>query len=422
MSISYNEEGRKEDFNDMTKHNFLAGLVCIFLFIPPCRGSAQTPPAGTGGPAPLPEVAVMTFAGDDGILNTMLRDAAIREIRTLGKFHPVPVPGENFSGTLDSPPDKPPPQAFLGASKYTLTGEYYTKLEEEAGHLQLWLWDSRNGSMVLYTDAWNVEDRIDALSYTAYMVSYIFSSIPEPEEDHILWLDTETAIVDHPPVPQYEVLKDPLNSWLYAGLRGGGSFRSYAPQESAGEYYSDALRDFSYEASFQAAFRFLPFMSIQAEAVYTRDSAKFQGYEYREADGRSWHIFYTDSYTSASLLFPLTLKIPITFDPYILSFFGGVYWALPLGKITLDSNIEDRETGKLNYDLTGNLGLAAGVDLGIRLGQGILFLDARYNGDFRETVIEIADGTTISYKRAMLSISIGYELVLINKKQHIGGN
>jgi hypothetical protein len=404
----------------MTKHNFLAGLVCLFLFFPPCTGSAQTLPAETGDGVPFPEVAVMTFAGNDEVLNAVLRDAAAKEIQGIGKYTPRPVSGEEYPGSLNSPPDKPPAPLYLGNSRYALTGEYHTNSGEDLGHLQLWLWNSRDGSLVLYTDAWNVEDRIDALSYTSYMVSWIFSNIPEEEQSSPLKPASDR--VDYTPDPQYKTKKDPLNSWLYVGLRGGGSFRFYTLPELTQVNYSDAPYDFSYEASFQLAFRFLPFMSIQAEAVFTQDRAKFQGPEYHSSGGASWHIFYTDSYTSTSLLFPVTVKFPLVFDPYIISPFGGVYWALPLGKITLDSNTATRKTGEFDYDLAGRLGITAGVDLGMRLGPGILFLDARYGGDFGKIVVQMDDGTTIGYKRAMLSISIGYELALINKRRHAGGN
>jgi hypothetical protein len=214
---------------------------------------------------------------------------------------------------------------------------------------------------------------------------------------------------------------DILDRWLYAGLRGGGSFRTYTLPELAKDYHAD-IPDYSYEAAFQFAFRFMPFMSLQAEAVFTQDRARFRGSEYHKSDDQSWFIFYTDSYSSTSLLFPLTVKIPLVFDPYIISPFGGIYWALPLGKMTKRSNSATGKTGEFDYDLTGRFGITAGVDLGIRLGPGILFLDARYGGDFGEILIQVDDGTTISYKRAMLSVSIGYELALLNKRQYTRGN
>jgi hypothetical protein len=214
---------------------------------------------------------------------------------------------------------------------------------------------------------------------------------------------------------QHEADDDPFNRWLYTGLRGGGSLRFYTLPEFSMDYYSN-VPDLSYEASFHIAFKFLPFMSIQAEAVYTRDRARFRRLEYNQDNDKTWFLFYTDSYISASLLFPITLKFPLVFDHYIISPLGGVYWALPLGNMTLDSNIPASKIGEFYYDLTGSFGLTVGVDLGIRLGPGILFLDVRYGCDLGETFIKTNDENLVSYQRVMASFSIGYELALVDKR------
>ncbi|MDR0451505.1 MAG: PorT family protein [Treponema sp.] len=409
--MSYNEKGRKEVFNGMMKHNFLTGLVCIFLFFPPCTGSAQTPSAGTGGGAPLTEVAVMAFAGDDTALSATLRDASIREIQNLGNYNPRPVPEELYPEILSFPPDEPPAPEYLGASKYVLTGEYYTNPGEELGHFQLWLWNSGDGSLV-YTDELVAGNRNEALNYMPIVISWIFSRILEEEQGSPL-----NAAAGTP-----EAQDDPLNRWLYVGIRAGGSFRFYTLPELTKDYYFEVPYSFTYEASFQFAFRFLPFMSVQVEAVFTQDRAMFRGPEYYESDSESLHIFFTDSYTSLSLMFPVTVKFPLVFAPFIVSPFGGAYWTLPLGKMALDSSIATRTTGKFDYELTGRFGVTAGVDMGIRLGPGILFLDTRYGYDFGETVIRIDDQNLINYRRTMLSVSIGYELALLKKKQRTGGD
>jgi hypothetical protein len=394
-----NEEGKKRGFNDMTKHIFLASFVWFFLFFPPCTGSAQTPPTESVDADQISEVAVMAFIGDDAAANTLLRDAVVKEVQGVGRYTPWTVSGEDHPEILGLRPDEPPDTEYLGASQYALTGEFYTD-PIGSKHLQLWLWNSGDGSLV-YTDERITRDIEEALSYMPAMIIWVFSRIPG---NAIFGL-------------QHDSKPDPLNNWLYAGMRGGGSFRSYTLPESTKDHYSRALVDLSYEASFQAAFKFLPFMSVQAEAVFTQDRAKLQGSGYENEGGASWHTFYTDSYTSTSLLFPLTVKFPLVIDPYVISPFCGAYWTLSLGSMMLDSNISTRKTGEFDYDLTGRFGLTAGVDLGIRLGPGILFLDTRYDGDFGETVTQMDDGTEIHYKRAMLSISIGYELGLVKKRR-----
>ncbi|MDR0450779.1 MAG: hypothetical protein LBH26_05910 [Treponema sp.] len=388
-----------------------------------------------GDAVPLPEVAVMPFAGEDEVLSVVLRDATLNEVQGLGGYNPRFVSGEEYPGILSLPPDEPPGPAFLGSSQYALTGKFYFDFEEEMWHFQLWLWNSGDGSLV-YTDKLVAVDSDESLSYLSAMVSWIFSRIPKEETeepDSRLEVPDSAADTAGAPDPRYEVendiqtddpqvKNDPLDNWLYLGLRAGGSFRFYTLPELTKDYYFNSPLDFTYEASFQVAFKFLPFMSVQAEAVFTQDSAKFQGPEYHQsASGESWHIFYTDRYSSMSLLFPVTIKFPLVFDPYIISPFGGVYMALPLGKMRLDSNIATRKIGEFDYDLNGYFGLTAGVDLGIRVGPGILFLDARYSSDLGETIVRIDDGSIVSYRRAMLSFSLGYELALLNKKRRVGG-
>jgi hypothetical protein len=241
-----------------------------------------------------------------------------------------------------------------------------------------------------------------------------------PDDFNDYEFEDEFDFTEALPEVQPEASPDLLNRWLYLGLRGGGSFRFHTLPELTMDYYS-YMPGLTYEVAFQAAFRFLPFMSVQAEAVFTHDRAKFRGTESHQLGDRSWFIYYTDTYSSTSLMFPLTVKFPLVAAPYIVAPFVGAYWAMPLGKMTLASNIASRPTGEFDYKLSGHFGLTAGVDLGINLGPGILFLDARYGGDFGEVVIQVGD-SKITYKRVMLSLSIGYEIALLDKKQGARGN
>jgi hypothetical protein len=63
------------------------------------------------------------------------------------------------------------------------------------------------------------------------------------------------------------------------------------------------------------------------------------------------------------------------------------------------------------YDFSTTIGLTGGADAGIKLVGGILFLDARYSGDF----LFFKANDAPQYRRKMLSISIGYNYGFINK-------
>jgi hypothetical protein len=363
----------------------------------------------------------MTFVGDDLSLSAMLHDATVSEVRGIDGYNPRLVSTEEFPESIGFPPDEPPAPNYLGASRYVLTGEFYIDLDEEMQHFQLWLWRSNDGSLV-YTDELVAEDIDEAISYMPALVSWIFSRIPEERRVTVVERNSQVELITDSSGRQYEVNDDPLNRWMYIGVRGGGSFRFYTLPKLVQDYSSNFTQGFSYELALQFGFRFLSFMSIQAEAIFTQDRAPFRGPIFQMSDDEIRYIYYTDSYNSKSLMFPVTLKFPLAFEPYMVTPFGGVYLAIPLGQMTLETSNSSGKTGDFPYGLTMGLGITLGVDLGVRLGPGVLFLDLRYGGDLGETVIQMDDGTTRSYKRAMLSFSIGYELALLNKKRRVGGN
>jgi hypothetical protein len=426
----------------MMERNFLPIFFYSILVFLPRIGFAQTPTINqiiTDNTTQPAEVAVMAFVGDDITLNALLRDATVAELRSIDGYNPQIVSLAEFPESINFLPDEPPAPNYLGNSKYVLTGEFYIDLDEEMQHFQLWLWKSGDGSLV-YTDELVAEDIDEALSYMPVLVSWVFSRIPEERrvtvvdrgsqvnvtvnggQDGAITQSSLTRVVSDSSGRQYEVRDDPLNRWMYVGLRGGGSFRFYRLPKVVQDYSSHLSLGFTYEIGLQFGFRFLSFMSIQAEAIFTKDRAPFRVSKFNMADDEIRYIYYTDTYNSKSLMFPVTLKFPLIFDPYIVTPFGGAYIAVPLGRMNLETTNTTGKDGSFEYGLTMHLGMTLGVDLGVRVGPGILFLDLRYNGDFGETLIRMDVGNTRSYKRAMMSFSIGYELALVNKRRRIGGN
>jgi hypothetical protein len=404
----------------MLKRIFSLTFLCLLLFCVPRPSAAQTSGDNAASSRPA-DVAVMTFVGDDLALSAQLHDAVVDEVRGIAGYTPQLVTLEEFPESISFPPDEPPAPSYLGATKYVLTGEFYIDMDEEMQHFQLWLWKSADGSLV-YTDELMAEDMDEAMSYMPALVSWVFSRIPEERNVTLVQQSPQQSDInirlDQSGNP-YEVVNDPLNRWLYVGLRAGGSFRFYILPTLVKDYSSNFTQSFSYEAAVQLGFRFLSFMSVQVEAVFTQDSAPFRGPKFQLNETEIRYVYYTDSYNSKSLMFPVTVKFPLEFAPYIVSPFAGAYFILPLGQMEVATTEEGKTGGSYEYAYSLQLGITFGVDLGVRLGPGILFLDLRYNGDLGNTIVQMDDGTTREYTRNMFSFSLGYELAILNKRRRV---
>jgi hypothetical protein len=395
---------------------------------------AGTPPARSDTSTPPIPVAVMTFVGDDLAISAQLHDAVISEVQTIGNYQVHQVSETEFPEQRSLPPDEPPNPWYLGDSRYVLTGEFYIDMDEEMQHFQLWLWRSQDGSLV-YTDELVAEDLDEAMGYMPPLVSWVFSRIPQ--EQRITFVERQqeldvnvvnkenvtntTNTTDSPgdaaKEPAKDQLSDPLNRWLYLGVRFGGSFRFYGLPKVVADYSSNYTQGFTFEAAAQIGFRFLPFLSVQGEIIFTQDNAPFRGPKFLYTDQEIRYIYFTDNYISSSLMVPVLLKFHVNKPPFIISPFGGVYWAIPLGLLKFETTREGVPSQEYEYSLSGALGIAVGLNAGLRLGPGILFLDLRYGFDLGKTMIAMESGR--EYTRSMLSFSLGYELALINKKKRV---
>jgi hypothetical protein len=391
---------------------------------------AGTPPVQGGADDPPVPVAVMTFVGDDLAISAQLHDAVINEVQTIGNYQIHQVSETEFPEQRTLPPDEPPNPWYLGDSRYVLTGEFYIDMDEEMQHFQLWLWRSQDGSLV-YTDELVAEDLDEAIGYMPPLVSWVFSRIPQ--EQRITFVERQQGVdinvnredttntTDSPGDAASEPAKDqpgdPLNRWLYLGARFGGSFRFYGLPKVVADYSSNYTQGFTFEAAAQIGFRFLPFLSVQGELIFTQDNAPFRGPRFIYTDQEIRYIYFTDNYVSSSLMIPVLLKFHINKSPFIISPFGGVYWAIPLGLLKFETTREGVASQEYEYTLTGALGITVGINAGLRLGPGILFIDLRYGFDLGKTVIYME--TAREYTRSMLSFSLGYELALINKKKRV---
>jgi TolB-like protein len=195
------------------------------------------------------------------------------------------------------------------------------------------------------------------------------------------------------------------NKWLYFGLRGGVSLRGYTLNEDIPGDIPDM--GVAFEGAVQFSFQFSRFLALQVEGIFTQDTVQYEGM-FSGWDG------YGDggSFTSLSMMLPLALKL--TFRPglFLIAPLGGVYFNLPLGDMTFESN-----DGKESYRFSQPLGFMGGLDLGFKLGPGALFLDSRLGMNMGYTSVNDSGGTLQIYNRdLMLSFSIGYEIGIFTKR------
>jgi hypothetical protein len=303
--------------------------------------------------------------------------------------------------------------------------------------VEISLW-SFEGPALLFSQSLGYRTVDDALSMVPFFMWSLFAILPTEFPKSEAELAAEAAEAGEDPDAELtgdgtgeedagDEAPDPVNDereiwrgrWLYLGLRGGVSPRFY-------DFQNDS-RDlaFAYEAAFHTELQFLRFpfkrffmsLGLQAEAVLTMDRLTLEASDRTALD-----------LTAFSLLAPLLLKINFKPGPFVLSPFGGMYYAqyLPLD---LPDPLPEVATPQFRDDegFPGRLGYTAGFKFGVKTGKrGTFFLDFRYNGDLGVTEATKAlernlagfsfEDPALSFRRMMPTASLGWELGLFNRK------
>lgn len=233
--------------------------------------------------------------------------------------------------------------------------------------------------------------------------------------------------------------------WLKIGLRGGPALRLYYPMTST---YTSSV---SFDAGLQVMGQILPFLGIQAEVLFTMDSAPTWGIKNNNLTSLEYES------RSYSLSIPLVVKGTFRYKRFLIAPFAGAYFTMPWGNMTeteknvesldeagnpipvfdgdgnvVGNKIESKEI-KSEWGYTVPLGLTGGIVFGLRLGPGTLFLDTRYSYDLGDTRVKRSrDVPTIDdngvagirtetnfesiYRRSGVSFTLGYEFNLFKKK------
>jgi hypothetical protein len=224
------------------------------------------------------------------------------------------------------------------------------------------------------------------------------------------WVETgRFGTGEEPPAVLPEDAPPRADKWLYAGARLGPSLRFYTPSGDT-IYTGGDTRSLSLDLALQANLRVLPFLSLQGEVVFTWDNASYWNYtRVSEVTDR-----YTQDYTAFSLQFPLVVRLDLYPGKFRVSPFLGMYFLAPLGRLMTNNSLDNRRQSWA-YRISPPLGLTGGLNAGRELGPGAIFLDLRYAIDLGEP--DIRSGDLKTYRRSMLSLTIGYEWGFIDRQR-----
>ena len=186
------------------------------------------------------------------------------------------------------------------------------------------------------------------------------------------------------------------NKWIYLGAKFGPSLHFYRANPDSPN--TDNNQTFTVEAGLEASVQTLDFLTVQMEVNFGLDNA-----DYRALKTLSGTPPTTDRvYKAAYLYFPLLVKGGLKPGrTFLVEPYGGAYLNLDLG---LQGNDMRLPVG----------GWLAGLDVGFKVGSGVLFIDLRYTTDFLDA--EVAD-SLIALRRHTATISAGYKIGFLTRKQ-----
>jgi hypothetical protein len=183
------------------------------------------------------------------------------------------------------------------------------------------------------------------------------------------------------------------HKWLYPGIRAGVSFRDYVLNAAGSGITADTHSTFTVSALLEA--QLFQFLALQTETSFSNDTVTIHNAPTGDLSLRSY-----------TLTIPLLLKFTWRPKTFYLAAFTGPGFVLPLGQLNMTANGVSE-----SYNFSSTVELTAGANIGVKIGPGILFLDARYNGDFNFVHFD----NSAQYRRNTISLSLGYQYGIVNK-------
>jgi hypothetical protein len=199
--------------------------------------------------------------------------------------------------------------------------------------------------------------------------------------------------------------------WLYLGLRAGPSLRLYTPTQDVAFTGGDTYGP-SPEVGILADVRIVSLFSLQTEIDFTWDRAAV--WEYSANEDQNDLERYTRHFEGFSLHFPFMLKLNLYPGKFRVSPFFGPYLTVALGEMKTGRPHEDEVSADASISIP--MGLLGGLSLAYPLGPGMIFADLRYAADLGKPDLS-GIGITETYRRHMVSLSMGFEFGLIRKQR-----
>jgi hypothetical protein len=365
--------------------------VIVFLGSVTALAAQNTSAANSGK---RESIAVIPFMGKDSSVNEEFAKVMTDYLESDGPYRPVVADLTNL------PPDVPPvTQAYVCPNPYfakdmayAISGEV-TQDEDQSYHIRLYLWEMASFRL-LCSDELVARTKDDCQTYIPGLLDWLFSWIKPPEASSA----------------QSEIARDAAKQpdpekWLYAGARAASSLRFYDRAASAPFVEKQVQHYYNLTLAAHAAVHILPYLSVQAEGIFTTDYAPFT---YIDKQSSNDTVLRSAPFTSVSLMFPVMVKGTVKKEFAFASAFAGISINAPLGEMK-----NDRYGGGPSFSYKVPLGYTAGINLGMKAGPGNIFLDIRWSGDFSDT---LGSKEELLYRRSMLSIGLGYEFGFFTKK------
>jgi hypothetical protein len=348
-------------------------------------------------------VALIPFIGEEEAA-ARFNESTARAVAALQKYSPREVSRETVDAEgVRIPTDMPPVRELTPGARFALTGGVYAGDNEDQYYLQLWLWDM-NSSTMIYTDDLVYSDIDEGLENLPGLVEWLFS--------HII----ERTVESEP-----EGKKEWDDKMINTGIRSGVSGHSYkAPEETAPGAYS-----LMYEGGVFIAVRLNSLISLQAEANFIWDDLVYRGIDDANRGAVPYEpVSANERRRSFSLLFPVLFKLNFRPGSFRLAPYGGIFVYAPLGKSSY-RDYPGGEEDSFSWSAAAPLGFSAGFEVARKLGPGMIITDIRYSGDFTNITVHDGNltpstqksGRDTSYKRSMLSVTIGYAFGFIDIKK-----